>query len=70
MNALKARKRYDAEQSRKAYEEWKRQREEQLRSMTEEERAEYLKEEECKKKEITSLISCIGLVNSTGPYKL
>lgn len=38
--------------------------------MTEEERAAYLKEEERKKKEIAYLISCIGLVNSTGPYKL
>lgn len=68
MNALKARKKYDAEQREKAYEEWKRQKEEKIRNMTEEERAEYLKEEKRKNEKIASLISFIGVVNSIGPY--
>lgn len=61
MNALKSRKKYDAEQSEKEYEEWKRQEEEKIRNMTEEERAEYLKKEEYKKKNIASLLALIGL---------
>lgn len=57
MNALKARQKYDAEQFEKAYEERKRQKEEQLRNMTEEERAEYLKKEAHKKKMMASLLA-------------
>ena len=70
MNALKARKKYDAEQIEKAYKERERQREELIRNMTEEERVAYMKEEEQKKKEIASLIASMALVNSIGPYKL
>lgn len=68
MNALKSRKKYDAEQFEKAYEERKRQKEEQIRNMTEEERAEYLKKEAHKKKMMASLLAFTELAGCIDQY--
>jgi len=68
MNALKSRKKYDAEQFEKELEERKRQEEEKIRNMTEEERAEYLKKEAEKKKNMASLLSLVGMVDSISKF--
>ena len=66
MNALKARRRYDAEREYEAWEEKQRKEQEYIDSLPEAERLEYLEKKKQKREDVMKLLALTSSI--TGPY--